>query len=111
MAEQEQPVASGTFKVTMENGDVHEVRPKLGELVRFERKYGQSAARLQELSESGEAKAEWLVFLAWSALCRKKLYDGDFDQFLDDMDDVNVMTEDDEKKASAGEGQAASARG
>lgn len=110
------PVAAGTITVRLEDGSTHDVVNKIGDLIRFEREYGVSAAQLGKWSEANarvakenesrpdeeqvdlphEIKPEWMLYLAWLALRRKKLFDGGFDEFLDQVDDIGGGEEDEQ---------------
>lgn len=69
------------------DGVTHEVRLKPGDMVRFEQHFGRSL-----FTESGEVAfgVTELSFLAFAALRRTKVFDGDFDAFVDVLDDVTV---------------------
>lgn len=78
------------------------LRPQLrpGDLVAFERHFGRSL-----ITADGEAQfgLTEMCFLGWSALHRTGGYDGDFDQFVNDVDDIDLAGDPEGK----GEGLAA----
>lgn len=60
------------------NGVQHEVTPKPGDLVRFERQYDVAASTLDE-----NARLEYVFFIAWCAMKRIGTFTGEFEEFLD----------------------------
>jgi hypothetical protein len=60
------------------DGVAHEVHPKPGDLVRFERQYDVPASSLDE-----NARVEHVFYIAWCALKRTGVFAGDFEEFLD----------------------------
>jgi len=60
------------------NGTTHEVIPKPGDLVRFERHYDVAASSLDE-----NTRLEYVFFIAWCAMRRMGAFDGDFESFID----------------------------
>lgn len=130
-----QEVQGESFRVTLEDGTKHEITPKLGDLIRFEREYGFSSSKLGEMArawqehakrvkeaeERGDPppssehlpdmKSEWFIYIGFRALKRKKLINVEtFDEFLDIVDDVE-MRADDEESDAPGEDEPASEPG
>jgi hypothetical protein len=65
------------------DGVSHEVTPIAGDLVHFERQFGEPVS----LAMSGEhPRLEHVLFLAWRGLVRTKQYEGTFDEFLEVAD-------------------------
>lgn len=73
-------------------GDQFDVAFKPGDLIRFERHTGRPIADLANTNGDGAVnfKMEDLAFLAFAALTRTDRYDGDFDAFIDDLDDIDL---------------------
>lgn len=80
-----------TFKVTYDDGREVEAVAKPKDIVAFERQYGQSMAAFGD--EDNPAPLEWLFYLAWSPLHRSKREPRAFDEFLDDVEDVEPVEE------------------
>jgi hypothetical protein len=64
------------------NGTVHELTPSLGDLVRFERKYG-DIVKMEN--------AEQIAYLVWLMATRTKATDVDFEAFLDALGDLDPV--------------------
>lgn len=79
------------FTVTYEDGRVVEAVAKPKDIVAFERQYGQSMAAFGD--ETKRPPMEWLFYLAWSPLHRSKREPRAFDEFLDDVEDVEPVEE------------------
>lgn len=60
------------------DGVSHEVTPKMGDLVRFERQYDVPASTLDD-----NTRVEYVFYIAWLAMNRTGAFDGDFEAFLD----------------------------
>jgi hypothetical protein len=70
------------FHVTYADGRPPvDVTPTPGDLVRFERKYGMAAGRIET-----DPRIEYVMFLAWTALTRTGQETLEFDEFLDVVD-------------------------
>lgn len=75
------------FKVTYTDGRTVEVEAMPKDVVAFERQY---AKRFTDAF--GEMPAlEWLYYLAWSPLHRSKQEPRGFDEFLDDVADIEAL--------------------
>lgn len=74
------------FEVAYQDGRKMSVTAKPKDFVAFERQYGRSMTEIAE-----NAPLEWLYYLAWSPLHRSAQEPGDFDAFLDVVDDVTPV--------------------
>ena len=74
------------------NGETHEAKFKPGDLIRFERYFNRPLSALAETDEAGNTsvKMEELAYLAFAALTRADTFDGDFDDFIDQLDDIEL---------------------
>lgn len=70
--------------ITYGDGTTKTVTVKPGDFVAFERKYNTDWDAAQE-----HPRIEYVFFLAWKALTRTKQETRTFDEFLDDVDDLD----------------------
>lgn len=90
-----------TFKIRYEDGREVEAVAKPKDIVAFERQYGvslQDFTGRQVQTKDGEqfvreAPMEWMFYLAWSPLHRQGREPRAFDEFLDDVDNVEEVEE------------------
>jgi hypothetical protein len=82
------------FQVTYDDGRVVEAVAKPKDVVAFERQYGQSMTVFAD--KSTPTHMEWLFYLAWSPLHRSKQEPRAFDEFLDAVEDVDLVDEESE---------------
>jgi hypothetical protein len=75
------------FQVTYTDGRTVEVEAMPKDVVAFERQYGK---RFTDAFSDTPA-LEWLFYLAWSPLHRSKQDPRAFDEFLDDVADIEVV--------------------
>lgn len=78
-----------TFHVTYEDGREVEAVAKAKDFVAFERQYGQSMSAFGD--ETKAAPLEWLFYLAWSPLHRQGRESRAFDEFLNDVEDIEPV--------------------
>lgn len=73
-------------------GAVHKPTLKPGDMVRFEQHFGRSLFAGADPDNPGSVSIGFteLLFLAFTALRREGKYDGDFDSFVDVVDDLEV---------------------
>jgi hypothetical protein len=69
------------------NGTTHEVVPKPGDLVRFERQYDVPASSMDD-----STRVEYVFYIAWCAMKRTGDFTGDFEEFLDLADTADDPT-------------------
>lgn len=60
------------------NGVTHEITPKPGDLVRFERHYDVAASTLDN-----DTRLEYVFYIAWCAMKRTGAFTGEFEEFID----------------------------
>ena len=63
--------------ITLE-GVRHEITPKPGDLVRFERQYDVPASSLDD-----NTRLEYVFYIAWCAMKRTGAFTGEFEEFID----------------------------
>lgn len=83
------------FEVTYQNGNKVLATALPRDFVAFERQYGKSIAAFGE-----QTQMEWVFYLAWSPLHRNGQEPADFDGFLDIVEDVQPVA-DEETPAAA----------
>jgi hypothetical protein len=83
------------FDVTYQDGTVVQAIALPRDFVAFERQYGKSIAAFGD-----QTQMEWVFYLAWSPLHRSGREPGDFDSFLDKVEDVQPV-QDEETPAAA----------
>lgn len=76
--------------VEMADGTMFDIRVMPGDVVRMERHYGVSLAKLSATDDDGRplgdgVLTEHAMFMAWSALTRTGDWSGDFESFLDQV--------------------------
>lgn len=72
------------MKLSVQLGDdLAEVTPIAGDLVHFERQFGEAASLAMSVEHP---RIEHVLFLAWRGLVRTKRYEGTFDDFLEVAD-------------------------
>lgn len=69
------------------DGTTHKVRPKPGDMVRFEQHFNRPLASEDATTSFGMTE---LFFLAFTALRREGKVSDDFDAFVDRVDDMDV---------------------
>lgn len=87
-------LAALDLRVTI-GDEVHQPKLKAGDMVRFEQHFGRSLMDGVEVDKDGTPSGfkfgmTELFFLAYTALHRTGEFDGDFDAFVDVVDDVDV---------------------
>lgn len=78
------------MKVTMTNGDAFEIEfigPK--QLIEFERRFGCSAGLVVK---EKPVRLEWLTFLAFESLRQRDSFAGDFDSFIGQLADLQIIS-------------------
>lgn len=78
--------------------------------VAFERRFGVNAVVLERLGEAFDdegrlrpdadattIRSEWLAFLAWRMLKRGGMAPADFEAWVDELDELEIITKDDEE--------------
>jgi hypothetical protein len=80
-----------TFTVTYDDGRVVEAVAKPKDFVAFERQYGTSMGAFGD--EGKPPPLEYLFYLAWSPLHRSRQEPRAFDEFLDDVDTIDPVDE------------------
>ena len=86
-----------TWSVHLEGDEPFEVRSKARDIINFERQFGVSSSALAAKKvrnadgttelDSTHIRQEWLLFLAFSACKRSGKFTGDFDGFLDALEE------------------------
>jgi len=85
------------FTVKLRSGDTHEVaQPPFADLVAFERHFGIPAPKIDE-----DPRAEWVAFLVWRGLRWKQVAVGEFEEFVDQIDDISFQANGDEPPGKA----------
>lgn len=89
-----------TWAISLD-GDTFEVTSKVGDIVRFENRYGVSSSALAARKvrdadgnvelDSSHIRQEWLLFLAYSAAKRTGRYTSEFEAFCDALDDFPAI--------------------
>lgn len=79
------------FKVTYADGRVVNAIAKPRDIVAFERQYNKSMQAFAD--EANPPLMEWLYYLAWAPLHRTRQDPRAFDEFLDDVDEVEGVEE------------------
>jgi hypothetical protein len=77
------------------NGQMYRPKLKPGDMVRFEQHFGRSLMDGAEVAPDGTTTGfkfgmSELFFLAFAALKRQGDFDGDFDDFCDQVEDVDL---------------------
>lgn len=85
------------FEVTYDDGRVVEAVAKPKDIVAFERQYSVSMAAFGDKAKP--APVEWLFYLAWSPMHRQGREPRAFDEFLDFVDDIEPLEDEDEGEA------------
>lgn len=80
-----------TFTVKYEDGREVVAVAKPKDIVAFERQYGQSMASFGD--DTKPVPIEWLYYLAWSPLHRSGSEPRAFDEFLDAVDSIEPVGE------------------
>ena len=77
------------------NGEDMEARFKPGDLIRYERHFNEPLTSLGGVDSDGNpnVRMESLAFLAFAALTRIDRFEGDFDAFVDALDDIELDAE------------------
>lgn len=74
------------FTVKLRNGETHDIeRPPFADLVAFERHFNTPAPQIDQ-----DPRAEWVAFLVWRGLRWQKVQVGEFEDFIDQIDEVTV---------------------
>jgi len=75
------------------DGEEYDAKFKPGDMIRFERHTGRAMTALAETTKDGapSVKLEDLAFLAFAALTRTDRYEGDFDAFIDVLEDIELL--------------------
>lgn len=76
------------FKVKYNDGREVDAVAKPKDIVAFERQYG---VGLTSFADQKQLKIEWLFYLAWSPLHRAGLESHPFDEFLDYIDEIEAV--------------------
>jgi hypothetical protein len=79
-----------TSTVEMADGTEYSIRVMPGDVVRMERHYGVSMAKLTATDADGHPLGDGILtehamFMAWSALSRTGEWSGDFESFIDQV--------------------------
>lgn len=77
-----------TFKVTYDDGKVVNAVAKPRDIVEFERRY-----KVSFMDFGRGAPMEWLYFLAWAPLHRNHKEPRDFDVFLEEVEEVETVAD------------------
>jgi len=104
------------IKITDHEGktsDAEGVFAGWGDQVAFERRFGVNAAvmgRLREAfddsgllkpdADAGSIKTEWLAFLAWRLMARAGVAGSSFDEWLENVADLELTVEDNEEEGT-----------
>lgn len=74
-------------------GDTYDTQFKPGDMIRFERHTGRGMSSLASTDKDGNpsVKLEDLAFLAFAALTRTDRFEGDFDAFIDQLEDIELV--------------------
>lgn len=75
------------FKVTYNDGREVQAVAKAKDIVAFERQYDIPFSAFT----AGEARLEWIYYLAWSPLHRQGREEASFDAFMDLVDEVEEV--------------------
>jgi hypothetical protein len=78
-----------TFSVKYDDGRVIEAVAKPKDIVAFERQYGVSFGEFAD--EVKTPPVEWMFYLAWSPMHRQGREPRAFDEFLDDVDEIEPV--------------------
>lgn len=79
------------LKVTYVDGRTVEITAKPKDYVAFERQYGFPMSVFAD--DDTPTRMEWIYYLAWSPLHRAKQEPRAFDEFLDDVEEVDIVAE------------------
>ena len=74
-------------------GEDYDAKFKPGDMIRFERHTGRGMSSLASTDKDGNpsVKLEDLAYLAFAALTRTDRFDGDFDAFIDQLEDIELV--------------------
>ncbi len=89
-----------TWEIAVD-GDTFEVSSKARDIINFERHFGVASTALAARKtrdadgnvelDSSHIRQEWLLYLAWSAAKRTGRFGGDFEAFLDALDEFPTI--------------------
>jgi hypothetical protein len=74
---------------TLDDGTVYpEAKLIPGDLLAFEKRYNQKLGDMSQL----DGELEWIMFLAWRPLYRRKMYTKGFEEFCDEAADFDIRS-------------------